>query len=145
MSQQSGSDNSLSTLVFTDGAIHNIITSIHNETDTIPILRITNFIDLEFHVNRQTTIQAMCNLLNIWQKCDPEVKDQFIKAIFPKGIVLERENGDYRTSQLNPAILVVSELMRYVAQTKKRNKMDLPTYSALVGGSRLISNFSDWV
>ena len=132
MSQQSGSDNSLSTLVFTDGAIHKIITSIHNETDTIPILRITNFIDLEFHVNRQTTIQAMCNLLNIWQKCDPEVKDQFIKAIFPKGIVIERENGNYRTSEFNPAILVISELMRDVASPKKRNKMDLPNYSALV-------------
>ena len=85
----------------------------------------------------QKTIQAMCNLLNIWQKCDPEVKDQFIKAIFPTGIVLERENGDYRTSGLNPAILVVSELMRDIAQTKKRNKMDLPTYSALVAGSRI--------
>ena len=83
----------------------------------------------------QVTIQAMCNLLNIWQKCDAEVKDQFIKAIFPRGIVLERENGHYRTSDLNPAILVISELMGDVAQTKKRNKMDLPTYSALVGGS----------
>jgi len=60
------------------------------------------------------------------------VKDQFIKAIFPTGIVLERENGDYRTSDLNPAILLISELMGDIDQTKKRNKMDLPTYSALV-------------
>ena len=71
------------------------------------------------------------------RKCDPELKDQFIKAIFPKGIVLERENGHYRTSELNPAILMISDLMEDVAQTKKRNKMDLPTYSALVAGSRI--------
>ena len=81
----------------------------------------------------QTTIQAMCNLLNIWQKCDPEVKDQFIKAIFPRGVVLEKENGHYRTSNLNPAIRVISELMGNRVKTKKRNKLDLPSYSALVG------------
>ena len=81
----------------------------------------------------QTTIQTMCNLLNIWQNGDQDVKGQFIKAIFPSGIVVARENSHYRTENLNPAIQLISELMGHRGQTKKRNKMDLPTYSALVG------------
>ena len=80
----------------------------------------------------ESTLQTMCNLLTIWKKCDSITASAFIQSIFPSGIVLDKENGNYRTTGLNPAIRVISELVQGTGETKKRNKLDLPTYSALV-------------
>ena len=80
----------------------------------------------------ESTVRTMCNLLTIWQKCDSVTASKFVQSIYPEGIVLDKENGNYRTSGLNPAIRVISELVQDSGETKKRNKMDLLTYSALV-------------
>jgi hypothetical protein len=41
------------------------------------------------------SIETLCNLVNIWKKADFETKGNFIKAIYPEGIVLDTENNQY--------------------------------------------------
>jgi len=50
---------------------------------------------------------------------------------------LERENGSYRTLNLNPAIRYISELARDSENKKSGTRTENMSYSALVGASRI--------
>lgn len=78
------------------------------------------------------SVKTMANLLNIWTKSDVSGKGNLLKAIYPHGISASKENGLYRTLNLNPAVELISELIRDEPKTKKRNKKDNLSYSALV-------------
>jgi site-specific DNA recombinase len=79
----------------------------------------------------------LSNLLNIWEKGDITARSKFLKCVYPRGILLDKEKPHYRTFGLNPVIRYVSTLTRVSEETKKRNSEENITYSALVARSRI--------
>jgi site-specific DNA recombinase len=89
----------------------------------------------------EKAIDNLCNLLTLWDKLDILGKKRITKSIFPEGVSVDKEKSICRTQNFNIFIDYIQEITRDTAQTKKRNKEGNFTYSALVEGSRRLSNF----
>jgi site-specific DNA recombinase len=88
----------------------------------------------------KSSAKAICNLLSIWEELDYERQQDFIQAVFPKGIVVDKKKQDYRTENLNSAIVYLSSIMSDDGTIKEPSNKDIPSYSSLVEGGRIEPN-----
>ena len=57
--------------------------------------------------------------------------------MFPKGILYDRENTDFRTPEINEVAFKITEIARDIEQKNKGNLIDFNSKSPLVSGRRL--------
>ncbi|MGB0850430.1 MAG: recombinase family protein [Bacteroidia bacterium] len=82
-------------------------------------------------------VETLSNLLNMWNKGKYHTKRNLIEAVFPEGIIYDKQNNTYRTDNINCAIGYIQGIATDDEPKKKRNKKDKPSYSALVARSRI--------
>ena len=85
----------------------------------------------------KNTVKTLANLLKIWEKSNIENKKGMLNAVYPEGILVNREKTNYRTSNLNPAISCILVIASNFTKKEKRNTSDNYSYSALVARSRI--------
>ena len=83
-------------------------------------------------ISGESLVDTLSNLLTIWNKGKYHTKRNLIEAVFPEGIVYDKENNGYRTENINCAIGYIQSIARDEGPKKKRNKKVKPPYSALV-------------
>ncbi len=89
----------------------------------------------------KNTVKTLANLLKIWEKSNIENKKGMLNAVYPEGILVNREKTNYRTSNLNPAISCILVIASNFTKKEKRNTSDNYSYSALVARSRIEPSF----
>ena len=85
----------------------------------------------------QKALENLSNLLILWNKLDSKSRKDLAIALFPEGIILDKENRDYRTFNMNPFVRCVEGIATDLTQTEKRKKEEYFTYSALVARPRI--------
>ena len=88
-------------------------------------------------ISGQSMVDTLSNLLTIWNEGKYHTKRNLIEAVFPEGIVYDKQNSTYRTENINCAIGYIQGIATDDELKKKRNKKDKPSYSALVARSRI--------
>ena len=94
-----------------------------------------NLSNMEKFVDK--AVLMCCQLGNLWIDGDFESRQELQKLVFPSGILLDKENGNYRTENENEVFKIMRLFSSTYSDKKEKATNDFHRLSPCVGMRRL--------